>query len=249
MSILNWIRGKKTTKKPEVHPDRYHIKMKNEKGEWETKYMDCEMPVDPEDIPSTIFQPGERYMIWDDVEKRYIHSIKTPGKRKNDEGEREKEPREKRDLIERTADDISKVGAAFEKIGLGLSKVQESAAKLSGDSSGAQAIIDELRALREELKNQGSSNPRDVRQAFREELNYLMDMWKFFGFSKNSEIPPQVLDKLPGWSLMMYYPPSKAISELKDAGKEIVEHAIKTAKGELPEPGKSSREDYLAEFK
>lgn len=246
MDILDKIRGKKSlVGKPEIQPDRYHIKVKNEEGKWETRYMDCEMPVDPEDIPPTIFAPGERYMIWDDVEKRYVHSIKTPGKKKTEEGEKEKiEPKERKDLIERTADDISKVGDAFEKIGSGFSKVQESAAKLSG---GSQAIVDELRALREELKNPGQKNI-DVRQAFREELDYLMDMWKFFGYGKDSQIPPQVLDKLPGWSLMMYYPPSKAITEIKEAGKEIVEHAIKTAKGELPEQS-SIEEDYLAEFK
>ena len=245
MSIFDFIRGRKSiVGKSDIQPDRYHIRVKNEEGKWETRYMDCEMPVDPEDIPPTIFKPGERYMIWDDVEKRYVHSIKTPGKRKAEEGEKEKEKesRERRDLIERTAEDISKVGDAFEKIGLGFSKVQESAAKLGG--GGSQAIVDELRALREELKNSGPKT--DFRQAFREELGYLMDMWKFFGFGRDSQIPPQVLDKLPGWSLMMYYPPTKAISEIKEAGKEIVEHAIKTAKGELPS---RSEEDYLAEFR
>jgi len=210
---------KKDRAMPSFDPDRYEIKIKRD-GEWQTVWQDGDMPKDPEDIPDAIYEPGQRYAIWDRVDKRWLGTIKTPGKKKEKErsGDVERE-KEKRDPGDKFFEEATKFGQKVGKFAEALNEIKKGFAVFSSDDE----IKEELRALRAELAQ---------------------------GHGKNElQIPQQILDRLPGWSLLMYYPPTQVIKELKDAGKEILEHAIKTAKGELPGIQSTGEESVLEKFK
>jgi hypothetical protein len=220
--------------KPSFDPDRYEIKVKRN-GEWVTVWQDGDMPKEPEDIPDAIYEPGQRYAIWDRNDKRWLGTIKTPGKKKDRDRDSEGSEREKRDPLDKAIHELDKMGDSLLKVGTAFQKVQEGISKAQ---LGGITKEDLENAFINALQKTGLNQQRDFRSEVKQVKEFLDD-WRGVGLAlglikgSDSDIPPEIAAKLPSWSLPFYFPPSRGIKELKDAGKEIVEHAIKTAKGEI----------------
>jgi len=142
--------------------------------------------------------------------------------------------------LDKMGDSLLKVGTAFQKVQEGVSKTQ----------FGSGITKEDLKMLIEELRRpQGSdlkSNLAVVKEFFAELRSVDQDIKALTGMGQLN-IPPEIAARLPGWSLMLYYPPSQAIKEFKDASKEVVEHAIRTAKGEIEESKESQTQSSAEE--
>lgn len=208
-----------------VEEDRFSVvRFEPEDNQWVELCRLDKFPHSHTDIPNV--RPGDKLRVYDSKNpKKLLKSITVPGKQS------ETKSSERKSAMAEIGENVSKAATEIKSITTAVGELNQA---LVVPNSGITK--EDLRELIEELrKPQGND--------FKTQLKSVVEVLKEFkeadktikslAGGENSDIPEKILEKMDGWPLLLYYPPSRTIQELKDAGKEMLEHAIKTAKGEL----------------